>query len=444
MDKYFTFLFLLFAVNTVFAQGDTTSNAQKTDDQRFNLHFQTTYIYQYKPAINAAYTGAHSFEAGEENHNSLTATLYLGARLWKGCELYINPEIAGGSGLSQAFGLGGSTNGETFRVGDPSPTLYLARAYIKQTFPIGKEIATQTDFQNQLIGSIPAKYFQLIIGKYCIGDFYDNNNYSNSPRTQFMNWALMNNGAWDYAANVRGYNYAVTAILQLDNIAFKSGLALLPTVANGPNLNENIGEAYGINTEVVKNYTLKGQSGNLRILGYYNSGSFGDYKQALNHLDYDGKPDFAPTRKPGNHKFGFGINADQQLNESLGLFARLGWNDGKTETWCFTEVDQTFSTGFLLNGKKWKRPDDNLGGAILINGLSDDHKKFLAAGGLGFELGDGRLTAGTENVLELFYNIKPFSKPVWITGDYQFILNPGYNKDRGPANVFSLRAHIEF
>lgn len=409
----------------------------------FSFHFQTTYIYQYKPAFNSPYSAAHSFQANEERQNSLTATLYAGAHLWKWAELYVNMELAGGRGLSGAYGLAASTNGETYRVGDPAPVLYVARGYLKQTIPLSKSYTMIDDMANQVAGVLPDKYLQLVIGKYCLGDFFDNNAYSNSPRTQFMSWAAMNNAAWDYAADVRGYNDALTMILQLNTYTTKLCFSLMPTVPNGSELNMNTSEEGAINAEVDKSYHIGSKAGNIRLLGYYNYGDMGNYKQALRWKDSAGRPDIAATRSGKRHKAGIGINADQDVNEYIGLFERAGWNDGKTETWCYTEADRTLTMGICIKGKAWKRSDDNAGLAVMINGLSKEHRNYLAAGGAGFELGDGRLNYGYETAAELYYSFKPTRSPIWVSADYQYVMNPAYNKDRGPVHVLSCRLHVE-
>lgn len=420
----------------------------KSKSQRYNLHFQTTYIYQYKPTFRASYSGINSLLAKEENQNSLTATLYAGLRLWKGAEAYLNPELAGGSGLSGALGMGGSSNGETFRVGDPAPSLYVGRAYLQQTFVLRKSkyhsAGALEDNANQLAGTEPLHFLRFYIGKYSLGDLFDNNTYSNSPRTQFMNWSLMNNGAWDYAANTRGYTVAFTAELQLDKWNYKLGIAALPEEANGPHLDFYIEEAFSVNAEVSRNITIKNYPGSIRLLGYYNRTNMGSYEQAANKaIAMHTVPDVTLAEEEGNTKIGFGLNFDQQLNNTGGIFCRLGWNDGKNETWCFTEIDQTISLGISANGKKWKRASDNVGIALAANGISKDHRQYLQLGGHGFIVGDGKLNYAPEAIAELYYSFKPLDKGIWLTGDYQFCINPAYNADRGPVHIFSARLHVE-
>ena len=422
--------------------------------ERFSIHFQTTYIYQYKPKFSSDYQGRNSLDSAEQKDNSVTATLYLGLRLWKGGELYVNPEIAGGSGLSGALGMAGSSNGETFRVGNPSPTLYLARGYIQQTFALKQNAMRRKGVlntqsvdadANQLAGYEPKNYLRFIAGKYCLGDYFDNNEYSNSPRTQFMNWALMNNGAWDYAANVRGYTLAFTTELQLGNTNVKANIAAMPEVANGAKLNTNINQAYSLNAEVNHHFNLWNKPGNLRLLGFYNKANMGNYQDAINIANSLSKTPYVDAAAIGYNgkKYGFGINFDQELSKTFGVFGRLGWNDGRYQTWCFTEIDQTVTLGLSANGGAWKRTNDNCGLAFILNGLSQDHKDYLAMGGYGFILGDGALNYAPEFITELYYSFKPVKQGIWITGDYQFCMNPGYNMDRGPVHILSARVHVE-
>jgi high affinity Mn2+ porin len=429
-------IYLLLVTISLFA-GDSLQ-------QKVNLHFQTTYIYQYKPEFHAAYSGPNSIGNKEEKQNSLTATLYLGMKLWKGAEIYINPELAGGSGLSGAFGMAASTNGETFRVGDPAPTLYLARGYFKQIFSLNKNVDTVADGQNQLGEIEHTKNLAINIGKFSLGDFFDVNECSGSPRTQFMNWALMSNAAWDYAANLRGYTVGAVIVLKYDNYYYRLGLSAEPKVANGSELNTDYGMARGLYAEIDKTYKLNKKEGHIRLLGYRNETNMGLYSQAINTIDTNGRPNLILTEKFGRTKTGFGINADQQINDNLTAFARIGWNDGKTETWAFTEADRTISLGISLKGQKWKRADDNIGIAVVMNGLSTEHKNYLAAGGLGFQLGDGKLNYSNETVAEIYYSCKPLkTSGFWLSGDYQFALNPGYNKDRGPVQALAFRLHVE-
>jgi len=416
--------------------------AQEIPLKRWNLHFQTTYIYQYKPSFHSPYSASNSLIGDEEKQNSLTATLYAGLRLWKGASLYVNPEIAGGSGLSGALGMGGSSNGETFRVGNPSPTLYLARAYLQQTLALGDETEDVKESADELGGRQSPDFVRFRAGKLSLGDIFDNNEYSNSPRKQFMNWALMNNGAWDYAANVRGYTYALTAELQINGYSLNGSFSTLPEIANGAKLNTDISKSFALNFEAGKEYKLDNKSGKIRLLYFMNRAPMGNYRKAI-ALALNNAPDITATRFNGRTKHGIGVSADQQVNDYMGLFARAGWNDGKNETWCFTEIDRTLTAGISLDGKKWKRSGDNAGIALLANGLSDDHRSYLIKGGYGFIVGDGKLNYAPEYATEVYYSFRPLDNDIMISADYQLMFNPAYNKDRGPVNIFSLRVHVD-
>jgi len=436
MKKYtFTFILLIALLNCVIAQ-DTLKQ------QRSNLHFQQTIITQYKPAIIAPYSGKNSLSVKDETQSSITSTLFGGTRLWKGAKAYFNPEISGGAGLSQTLGVAGFPNGETFRVGGVQNKIYIARLYLKQTFEWGTEKDTIEDDINQLAGLKSKRYFSLVIGKFGMADFFDNNSLSHDPRSQFMNWALMDNGAWDYPANTRGYVLGATAELGQPDWTLRFALTLVTTQANQSVWDAKIADANTQTLEFEKRYTIGGNKGAFRILTFLNNGKFGNYKLAL--AQNPTAPDVDSTQHYGRHKYGFGINAEQYLSKDFGVFAKTSFNDGHTETWFFTEIDRSFSFGAVLKGNSWKRADDELGLAFIANGLSADHRAYLAAGGYGFIIGDGQLNYSTELIAELYYKINAFQKKIWLSPDYQFILHPAYNADRGPVNVFGLRAHVEF
>ncbi|MFI5161150.1 MAG: carbohydrate porin [Sphingobacteriales bacterium] len=410
--------------------------------QRTNFHFQQTIITQYKPPFNAPYGGKNSLNPLTETQSSITTTLFGGTRLWKGAEAYFNPELSGGAGLSQTLGIAGFPNGETFRVGGVQNKIYIARLYFKQTFEWGKEKDTVEDDLNQLAGLKSKKYFSFSLGKFGMADFFDGNNFSHDPRTQFMNWALMDNAAWDYPANTRGYVLGLFAELGQPTWTLRFALTMVTTQANQSTWDAKIGRANTQTLEFEKRYTLSGQKGTVRILTFLNNGKFGNYKLALQQNPV--APNVDSTQAYGRHKYGFGINADQYLTKDLGVFAKASINDGHTETWFFTEIDRSLTFGGVLKGNSWKRRDDELGLAFIVNGLSEDHKDYLAAGGYGFLIGDGKLNYSPEMIAELYYKINVYQKKFWLTPDYQFILHPAYNADRGPVNVFGIRAHVEF
>ncbi len=422
----------------------TPVNAQYfNDSSTFQLHFQQTVVTQYHPGFRAKYTnGVNSLVEQEEAQTSLTTTFFMGFKIARYTQLYFNPEIAGGAGLSKATGIAGFPNGETFRVGNPKPQVYVARLLISQLFPIGKATGYQPSAFNQLAGQQPLRYFQLIAGRLSVSDYFDNNAYSHDPRTQFLNWSLMSNGAYDYAANTRGYTWGITGRLVLLNWQFAAAATMVPRSANGSDMDPNIGKANALQAEAAYTWHTV-NPGVLRLLVYQNSADMGNYKQAVNMAN-GGIPTTITSRQEGRKKRGIGVNMEQALNSHAGVFARASWNDGINETWMFTEIDRSASIGISGDGARWKRPMDRWGIAAVGNGISKPHQNFLAHGGNGFMIGDGQLNYGIETIFEFFYNANIHQEHFFITPDYQFVINPAYNKDRGPVHIFGIRIHTRF
>ena len=410
-------------------------------DERFSLHGQATVISQYKPSFRASYSGANSLVSAAETKRSLTATLFFGIRLWSGGGLFASPEISGGSGLSSSLGIGASTNGEAYRVDSPAPSFELGRLYFTQIVALTKHTAYQCDDINKLGGTVPTEYLALTIGKICVSDFFDANRYSHDSRTQFMSWGLMSNGAWDFAANTKGYTPSVVIEWVTPHDALRYGVSLLPKVANGMEMNWHLRQSSSHSIEYTHNYSWRGKKGSIRLFSFINWAGMGNYEESLKLNP--SSPDLAKTEKSGRTKYGFGVNAEQELNDFMGVFFRAGWNDGHNETWAFTEIDRTLSAGLSANGSKWHRKSDTVGLAYVVSALSGSHRDYLKAGGRGFELGDGRLNYGLENLSELYYSFA-LKDHLFLSGAYQLIINPGYNRSRGPVSVFSLRVHAVF
>lgn len=420
------------------------SHAQPGDtlkDERFSLHGQATIISQHKPSFHAAYSGTNSLIPERETKLSLTATLFLGVRLWRGGSFFMSPEISGGSGLSSSLGVGASTNGDAYRVDSPAPSFEMGRLYFTQIFPLSNSRTYQCDDINKLSGAIPSKYLSLTIGKICVSDIFDVNRYSHDPRTQFMSWGLMNNGAWDFAANTKGYTPSFIIEWVTPYNALRYGMSLLPKIANGMNMNWDVRKTSSNAIEYTHNYSFRGKKGVIRLFSFINWTNMGNYEESLKLNS--SSPDLLKTEKTGRTKYGFGINAEQEINDFINMFFRAGYNDGKNETWAFTEIDRTASIGLLFEGSKWHRKNDCMGIAHVISGLSDSHRDYLKAGGKGFELGDGYLNYGLENLSELYYSFS-LKDNLFVSGTYQLIINPGYNKSRGPVMVLSLRIHAIF
>jgi len=304
------------------------------------------------------------------------------------------------------------------------------------------------DDVNQVGGMVPKDRITITAGKFAASDFYDDNKYSHDPRSQFLNWSLMGNGAWDYPANTRGYTMGLVVELVKADWAFRLSSVAVPRIANAPKLEYKIDKAHSETLEIERKNLFK-RPGCLRLLftnTYSKSPSYAQGIQALtdnNTQILDVISGQAEGTTYGGRKYGIGFSGDQELTDDLGIFARAGWNDGKDVTWAFTEIDRTASLGLSLKGARWKRADDVFGLAAVVNGLSSGHRTFIADGGYGFIIGDGKLNYGKEMILETYYNAK-LTKTFWLTADYQFVNHPAYNKDRGPVNVFAIRGHIEF
>jgi len=405
------------------------------------FHFQQTVVTQMHPGFSAKYTGSHSLNTKSEIQTSLTTTLFSGIRIGKNTSIYFNPEIAGGAGISRATGVAGFPNGETFRIGNPAPQIYVARLLMEQYIPLSKETRKREDGVNQLAGNIPNQYIRLVAGRFAISDYFDNNSVSHDPRTQFLNWSLMSNGAYDYAANTRGYTYGGVIELATKIATIRFGAAMVPTKANQSVMDGNISKSHSYNLEIEKSWGPENRKGVIRILAFQNNARMGNYTQAIL---MSSTPVIDSTSQLGRTKYGFGVNIEKQLSDLVTLFARASWNDGKNETWMFTEIDQSISTGISGNGSNWKRINDVWGVAAVMNGISKEHQNYLSAGGSGFMVGDGKLNYGREFILELFYNAEVHDQHFFVTPDYQFIMNPAYNKDRGPVSVFALRVQSKF
>jgi high affinity Mn2+ porin len=439
ITKTAAFILLLIALSgSVYSQIVATDTLRQ---QRWNIHFQSTVVGQWHPAFHAPYAGQNSLISHEGAKVSITTTLFAGVRLWKGAEVYFNPEISGGEGLSQALGVAGALNGETFRVGSATPKVYVARLFFRQYIALSKDYEWVDNDANQLHVKRPVSYLSILVGRINAADYFDNNSVAHDARKQFLNWGLMAAGAWDYPANTRGYTYGAAIEYVHKKWGVRYGIATLPNTANGSNMNFDLSKASAHVLEAEGGWTLKKNlEGKLRILGFANVANMGNYKLAT-LMD---TPDVATTRKYSRTKFGFGINAEQQVTPFASVFARYSWSDGQNETWVFTEIDRSFSAGAMTSGKYWKRPLDNMGLALLVNGLSHAHRDYLAKGGYGFIIGDGKLNYAAEFVLEYYYSFAVYKDYIFISPDYQFVLNPAYNKDRGPVSAFGVRVHAEF
>jgi high affinity Mn2+ porin len=420
----------------------------------WTIHGQVTAVYQYHPSFKAAYSGTNSLYSNAEGALSLTSTIFLGRKLWKGAAIYFNPELSGGQGFSHTIGMAGFPNGEIYRVGNPTPTPFIARAYYQQMIAIGhsqKEFAETN--ANQLAGKRPESRIVISFGKFCIADFFDGNSYSHDARSQFLNWSLMAAGSWDFPADVRGYTSGLVVELIKPLWAVRFAAVRVPRTVNGILMDWNIDKANSETLEGEKSWSIKAHKGVLRATGFISftkAPKFDDATKAIQSGDSLAIKTLIPifmgqaeSTHYGGIKYGFGINAEQQLDYGVGVFIRGNWSDGHSAAWCFTQIDNSVQFGMNMKGAVWKRPLDNFGLAFVTNGLSPDQHRYLAAGGYGFIIGDGKLNYGRESILETYYRVQ-LASFLSITADYQFAIHPAYNKDRGPVHIAGIRIHMEF
>ena len=412
-------------------------------EEAWNAHVQTTYIWQKKPSFSAAYSGVNSLKPEAEKSYSFSATAALGWRPWSGGELYFDPELVQGVPFSDLTGLGGMTNGEQQKTGGPNPTLYRARFFLRQTWGLGggKE-AVESD-ANQLAGIVDQRRVVVTAGNLAVIDIFDNSAFAHDPRTQFMNWALLAHGAYDFAADARGYTWGAAIEYFYDDWAVRLGRFLQPAESNGLPLDKNILKHYGDQIELEHAHVIGEQPGKVRVLAFRNKTNLGSFRDALTDAPNNGGiPDVSRVRTERT-KVGFGINAEQNLTPDIGVFARASWNDGASETYAFSEIDRSLSAGAVVKGRAWKRNDDAVGIALVRNGLSSAHRDYLAAGGHGAFIGDGELNYRPEAIVEAYYSVN-VAKGAWITLDCQRIANPAYNASRGPVTVGSIRLHAQY
>lgn len=419
-------------------------------DRPYELGLQSTVILQHAFRFHSPYQGANSFRSHNETELSDTYTLYLGWRPARNVELYLNPEMARGQGLSQALGIAGYVNGDVIRNPALGQEPYLARYFARWTVPLhGGGTEKIEPGENKIGGTAPAHRLVFTAGKLGTNDLFDLNRYANSTRTQFLNWALINGAAYDYAADTRGYSQGAAVEWVHPKWVLRLGSFQMPRIANGPELATNLGTSRGDQVELELRPKLlrgKGEPAVIRLLGYRNLAHMGRYRDALNQAHGTGRPpDITAVERSGAEKLGFGINVEQPLADDgeTGLFGRLTWNDDQTESFAFTEAGGSLSLGGQLSGARWGRPKDRLGVAVVQSGLSRAHRAYLAAGGVGFILGDGRLSYGPEQILEAYYSHQ-LNKYFSVSADYQVINHPGFNRDRGPVSVIGLRLHLEY
>jgi high affinity Mn2+ porin len=421
-------------------QPQGATNLTPPDSQLWNLHLQSTVGAQGHPSFPADYTGLNSLKPGVEVKDTVSVDVTGGVRLWRGGEFFADVLVWQGYGLSNTLGAAGFPNGEAIRIGRTYPDVSVCRAFIRETIGFGGEKEAADDAPDELGGTKDVRRLTFTLGHLSAKDLFDTNAYANDSRSQFMNWSLWANDAWDYPANTLGFTNGAAAELNTRAWAGRLGIFEVSKVANGLRMDWNLAKAWSAVAEVERRYSPRGHAGALRLLAYDTRAHMGSYQETLNNPSLG--EDIA-LNAAYRYKYGFGINLEQEIRKNLGAFARLGWSDGKNQTYEFTDVDRTATAGLSLKGAWWRRPEDTVGLGAAVNGISAVHRQYLAAGGLGITVGDGALDYRSERIGETYYNWR-IAKHFQFTLDYQFVQNPAYNHARGPVNLLALRLHTEF
>jgi high affinity Mn2+ porin len=418
-----------------------TKGISPLDSDNFNLHGQTTLVSQYALPFRAPYSGQNSL-ASNAGRETWDVNLYFGFRPWEGAEIWIDPEIDQGFGLSGTFGVAGFPSAEAYKVGSAYPYARIPRAYLRQTIDLGGDVQKVDAGINQFAGSQTADRFVITVGKFSVVDIFDSNRYAHDPRGDFLNWTLVNTGAFDYAADAWAFTYGAAIEWYTGQWTFRAGIFDGPVVPNSTDLDPAFGQFQMVG-EIERRYELWGQPGKIAVTGYLTRARMGNFADAVQLAALTGSPVDISAVRTYTSKPGIAANIEQQILPGVGLFARAGYTPGKLEAYAFTDADTTLSGGASLSGKLWGRPDDTLGFAGILNTISNVHQAYFAAGGYSALIGDGALPhPGAEKILEVYYSLPIYS---WqLTLDYQFITNPAYNRDRGPVSVVATRLHAQF
>jgi high affinity Mn2+ porin len=407
---------------------------------------QANFISQWHPAFASPYSGMNSLSPQAQDASSRVLTLYTGLRLTEKMELLCDVQETGGHGLGEALGLAGFTNLDVVRNPSLNKAAYIARLMWHQIISLSHSETDSARSPLSLFSKVPERRLELRFGKFGVADFFDLNTYGSDSNFQFMNWTVDNNGAYDYAADTRGYTFGALLEYSDRHGAVRFAESLMPKVANGIHLDADLSRERAENMEVeVHGSLLPRQEGILRVLAYVNHANMGLYREAVDNFraGVSARPEIIAHPPRTTMKYGFGANFEQPLNDWFGVFGRWGWDEGRHESYAYTEVDSTAEVGAGVSGRRWHRKFDRAGTAFVSNGISRDHQEYLALGGYGFLLGDGRLNYGRETIEEAYYTVHVW-RGVYPSFGLQHINNPGYNRDRGPVVVPTLRLHLEF
>ena len=414
-------------------------SALETD--RFAFHAQATYVNQYDPPFSAPYKGQNSL-APNIGRETSDITLYAGVRLWQGAEAWINPELDQGFGLSGSVGIAGFPSGEAYKVGADYPYTRLHRAFLRQTIDLGGEVQKVDAGLNQFSGSQTSDRLVFTVGKFGVVDVFDTNKYAHDPRGDFLNWTILDTGTFDYAADAWAYTVGAAVEWYQGPWTLRGGVFDLSIAPNTTHLDPTFGQFQWVG-EIERRYSIWDQPGKVAITGFLTRGRMGSFQDAIQLAALTGGPADISAVRQYQSRGGISMNLEQQLIPNVGLFVRAGIADGSKEPYEFTDVDRTVAAGLSISGKRWGRDDDTFGIAGVVNGISGVHQAFLNAGGLGILVGDGMLpNPGSEKIIETYYSFPVFASKVTL--DYQLIVNPAYNRDRGPVSVLGFRIHSQY
>lgn len=433
---------------------DSNAASGQASSERWNWHLQNTSIAQGYPALNSPYSGANSLPSGGQIRESISFDVTAGVRLWSGASAFIDGMMWQGYGINNTRGIAGFPNGEAFRLGTAEPNGSITRLFVRQDFGWGGELETIEDRPMALAGSREVSRVTITAGRLSAKDMFDQNAYANDPRTQFLNWGLMANEAWDYPADALGYTTGLAVEFNQPSWTLRYGLFQLPKVSNGLTAEDRwlkwpidhsaadgpVLDAWGMVMEWERRFRIGERPGAIRLLTYLNRAHMGNYQLAVDSLV---RPAVLDGTRTFRYKFGFCVNGEQEVAPGLGVFTRMGWSDGRNEAWVFSDVDWTVTAGLSWKGKSWGRADDTVGLAGIVNGISVSHQRFLQNGGLGILAGDGDLTYSPEKIIETYYDCA-LGKSIHAALDYQLALDPAFNRDRGPAHVMGVRLHWEY
>ena len=412
-------------------------------DQAYAFHAQATLVEQGHDAFASPYSGPYSLAPDAEGRETFDLTLFLGARPWKGGEVWVNPEIDQGFGLSDTLGVAGFPSGEAYKIGKAEPYFRLQRLFLRQTFDLSGDSNPVDPDLNQLGGAQTSDRVVVTVGKFAVTDVFDTNVYAHDPKHDFLNWALIDTGTFDYAADAWGYTVGAAVEWRRGPWTLRTGVFDLSVVPNSPTLDAGFGQ-FQLEGEVERRYAIGGRDGAVKVTGFLTRGRMGDYEDAINLAQQTGVVPSTALVRQYRGRGGLSLDIQQQIFDGLGAFLRAGVAGGRTEVYEFADIDRTLAAGLSLGGKRWGLPGDTVGLAGILNGISSDYQQYLALGGLGVLIGDGRLPhPGPEEIIETYYD-HPLGKVVHVALDFQFVDNPAYNRDRGPVAIVAARMHAQF